>query len=114
MLKLRFKNNLLEFIFYGLLSEHSRTNIINGLSISPLAGVAFRQDGRFRKRAVYQRQLMIFYQLNSIHQPSEVTIIGYRLGKMKRPIGLDNEKNRQIVTDIFFNYPDKQIRDKIY
>lgn len=71
MVSVDFKNNLLEFIFYGLFSEHTQTNIINGLQFYPKAGVAFRKDLRFRKRAVYQREIMVFYQLDKIDEPKK-------------------------------------------
>ncbi|HDL3164217.1 TPA: hypothetical protein PW304_001363, partial [Mannheimia haemolytica] len=97
----------LEFIFYGLFSEHTQTNIINGLQFYPKAGVAFRKDLRFRKRAVYQREIMVFYQLDKIDEPKKVTIIAFRLGRMKNPIRLDTVQNRRVVTEIFMNYPEK-------
>lgn len=114
MISIEFRNSLLEFIFYGLFSEHTQTNIINGLQLYPKAGVAFRQDLRFRKRAVYQREIMVFYQLDKIDEPKRVTIIAFRLGRMKNPIRLDTAKNRRIIAEIFMNYPEKEIRDKIY
>lgn len=101
MVSVDFKNNLLEFIFYGLFSEHTQTNIINGLQFYPKAGVAFRKDLRFRKRAVYQREIMVFYQLDKIDEPKKVTIIAFRLGRMKNPIRLDTVQNRRVVTEIF-------------
>ncbi|HDZ6870889.1 TPA: hypothetical protein RS755_000708 [Mannheimia haemolytica] len=107
MVSVDFKNNPLEFIFYGLFSEHTQTNIINGLQFYPKAGVAFRKDLRFRKRAVYQREIMVFYQLDKIDEPKKVTIIAFRLGRMKNPIRLDTVQNRRVVTEIFMNYPEK-------
>ncbi|HDL4106481.1 TPA: hypothetical protein PW736_000979, partial [Mannheimia haemolytica] len=80
---------------------------INGLQFYPKAGVAFRKDLRFRKRAVYQREIMVFYQLDKIDEPKKVTIIAFRLGRMKNPIRLDTVQNRRVVTEIFMNYPEK-------
>ncbi|TNH03514.1 hypothetical protein FHQ26_09355 [Testudinibacter sp. TR-2022] len=109
MLTINFSNNLIKFIFYALLSEHSRTNIANALTYFPLT-IALRKDLRYRKRGVYQREITLFYRLDRLSNPTTV----FRFGKMKNPIRQDNVKNRQIISQIFSDYPNKVVRERIY
>ncbi|MGR3807705.1 hypothetical protein [Pasteurella testudinis] len=114
MLTINFSNNLIKFIFYALLSDHSRTNISNALTYFPLTGIALRKDLRYRKRGVYQREITLFYRLDRLSNPTTVTIFAFRFGKMKNPIRQDNVKNRQIISQIFSDYPNKVVRERIY
>jgi len=114
MVTLSFDNNLLELIFETLLSEHSRTNIRTSLLGFPLTGMAFSSNPKLRKRGVYQRELIVFYEVDNVVEPTEVRIIGYRFGRMNRIIGKNTIQNRNTIAKIFADYPDDNIRDKIY
>ena len=114
MINIQFNNSLLHFIFVGLLSSHSQSNIQSSLLGFPLAGVVYDKNKLFRKRGVYNRQIVVYYKLDSVVNPKIATIIGFRFGRMNSIISRDTQQNRQLISAIFETYPDKNIRDKIY
>ncbi|AUI65468.1 MULTISPECIES: hypothetical protein [Glaesserella] len=114
MINIQFNNSLLHFIFIGLLSSHSQSNIQSSLLGFPLAGVVYAKNKLFRKRGVYNRQIIVYYKLDSYVNPKIATIIGFRFGKMNAIISRNTHQNRQLISEIFKTYPDKSIRDKIY
>lgn len=114
MPELEFANPLIEFIFWQLLSEHSRANIHNHLLYFPTTGVSYRQTPLFRKRGIYNRKLIIYYKLDHLTHPQTIVIIGYRFGYMKNVISVDNDKNWRTVLGILRDYPEDSVREKIY